>query len=235
MNYLTDSRRHALAAEYVLGTLQGAARVRFQRLIMEHPSMRKTLWGWERHLNELGSALPPQPLPPYVWEKIQARLGFETAAIKPVATITALPVKNTTRGWQWFSGLSAVAAVILAALLLVPLRYQEEPAAQVAIIQNEKAEALWSIQLTPQSIDVQATPAFHASSNNDYELWLVATDGRPPVSLGLLPKQGKLLLPRAGIIDQIEIAALAVSLEPLGGSPNGQPTTVLFTAQLITL
>jgi len=64
---------------------------------------------------------------------------------------------------------------------------------------------------------------------------MVAADGRPPISLGLLPKQGKLSLPRSALFDQVQVAALAVSLEPLGGSPTGQPTTVLYTAELVAM
>jgi anti-sigma-K factor RskA len=51
----------------------------------------------------------------------------------------------------------------------------------------------------------------------------------------LLPKSGKLVLSKPQLFDQIEIAALAVSLEPLGGSPNGSPTTVLYTSELVIL
>ncbi|WP_239058995.1 hypothetical protein [Colwellia sp. Arc7-D] len=50
-----------------------------------------------------------------------------------------------------------------------------------------------------------------------------------------MPKTGKLTLSKPELFDQIEIAALAVSLEPLGGSPNGSPTTVLYTSKLVTL
>ncbi|WP_426357891.1 hypothetical protein ACPUVO_15780 [Pseudocolwellia sp. HL-MZ19] len=35
------------------------------------------------------------------------------------------------------------------------------------------------------------------------------------------------------VVDNINI--LAVSLEPLGGSPNGAPTEVLYTSKLVTL
>ena len=51
-----------LAAEYVLGTLHGAARRRFDRLITEQANVRFTVWRWERHLNGIASALEPRQL-----------------------------------------------------------------------------------------------------------------------------------------------------------------------------
>lgn len=233
MNYLTDPVRNALASEYVLGTLQGPARIRFQRLLMQHSSMRHTLWRWEGHLNTLGGSLPPQPLPPQLWSKIEARLGFTDRAAPP-DNIVNFP-ERTVRNWQWFASLSAAAAIIFAVLLFMPHSLQQGVAPQVAIVQSEKAQALWLIEVTENRINVQATDKLQPQPDRDYELWIVAKDGRAPISLGLLPKQGRLVLARADIMDKIDIAALAVSLEPIGGSPNGLPTTVLFTAELVSI
>ncbi|HWV15584.1 MAG TPA: anti-sigma factor [Cellvibrio sp.] len=233
MNYLTDPLRNALAAEYALGTLQGSARIRFQRLLMLHPSMRQTLWRWESHLNTLGGSLPPQPLPPQLWSKIEAGLGFTDTAAPP-DNIVKFP-ERVVRNWQWLASLSAAAAIIFAVLLFIPHSLQQGVAPQVAIVQSEKAQALWLIEVTEKHISVQATDKLQPQPDRDYELWILAKDGRAPISLGLLPKQGRLVLKRADSMDKIDIAALAVSLEPLGGSPNGQPTTVLFTAELVSI
>ena len=237
MNYLTDSRRNALASEYVLGTLQGPARIRFQRLLMQNPDMRYTLWQWENYLNALGASLPSQTPSPRVWENIQKRLGFNQLDVLTTTSSSNVVIfpASTKRKWQWLSGLSAAAAIIFAVLLFVPTSHEYNKIPQLAIVQSEKSQALWLIKLLDNSISVQATSTLQPSQNNDYELWIVAKDGRAPISLGLLPKQGKLILPRAAIIDKVEIAALAVSLEPLGGSPNGQPTKVLYTAELVTI
>lgn len=241
MNYLTDNRRNALASEYVLGTLQGPARIRFQRLLMQHSNMRQTLWRWEGYLNTLGASLPSQTPPPHVWENIQTRLGFAQTSPTTEQTSTVVPFpQRSTNTWQWLTGISAAAAIVFAVLLFsptlfVPQSSQYNQNAQLAVVQGEKAQALWLIEVNKNNITVQATNKFQPQQDKDYELWVVAKDGRAPVSLGLLPKQGKLVLPRADIIGKVEIAALAVSLEPLGGSPNGQPTTVLYTADLIAI
>jgi anti-sigma-K factor RskA len=233
MNYLTEERQNALSSEYVLGSLHGPARVRFQRLLMQHNSMRHTLWRWESRLNELGTALPNVQPAPEVWERIQSRLGFTTAT--PNATnLVTLPLRKP-RGLQWLAGLSAAAAILMAVLLVNLQPVEPLLPGQIAVVQSEKAQALWLIELREDQLLVTATDKFKALDNQDYELWMVAADGRPPISLGLLPKQGKLSLPRSVLFDQVQVAALAVSLEPLGGSPTGQPTTVLYTAELVAM
>jgi anti-sigma-K factor RskA len=230
MNYLTDERQNALSSEYVLGSLHGPARVRFQRLLMQHNSLRHTLWHWESRLNELGGALPDVQPAPEVWERIQTRLGFTITA----NNVVSLPQRKP-RGLQWLAGLSAAAAILMAVLLVNLQPVEPLMPGQIAVVQSEKAQALWLIELRDDQLLVTATDKFKALDNQDYELWMVAADGRPPISLGLLPKQGKLSLPRSALFDQLQVAALAVSLEPLGGSPNGQPTTVLYTAELVAI
>ena len=231
MNYLTEERKNALASEYVLGTLHGGARVRFQRLLMQHRSLRHVLWQWESRLNTLGSGLPSIQPRPELWANIELRLGFNQP--ERSSNVVRLP-QAKARKWQWFTGVASAAAVVLAVLLFVP-NTSNKLANQIAIVQSEKAQALWSIELGEKNLVVTATSNFTPLPNQDYELWMVAADGRPPISLGLLPKQGKLSLPRNVLLDQVKVAALAVSLEPLGGSPNGQPSKVLYTAEIVLI
>lgn len=235
MNYLTEERQNALSSEYVLGSLQGQARVRYQRLLMQHNSLRHSLWRWESRLNELGGALPAVQPAPEVWERIQVRLGFSQPVNSDSANVVTRLPQRKPRALQWFAGLSAAAAILLAVLLVNLQPAEPLMPGQVAVVQSEKAQALWLIELHEDQLLVTATDKFKPLDNQDYELWMVAADGRPPISLGILPKQGKLSLPRSVLFDQLQVAALAVSLEPLGGSPTGQPTTVLYTAELVAM
>jgi anti-sigma-K factor RskA len=55
------------------------------------------------------------------------------------------------------------------------------------------------------------------------ELWLI--DNGTPVSLGLLPESGqRSLSPSPDLRARLMTADLAVSIEPRGGAPEGQPT-----------
>ncbi len=67
------------------------------------------------------------------------------------------------------------------------------------------------------------------------ELWVLRDDG-VPVSLGLLPQAGDRVHSLADTtVDALRRGSvLAVSLEPVGGSPEAAPTgPVLFTAALL--
>lgn len=237
MNYLTEERKNALASEYVLGTLHGRARIRFQALMMQHRGLRQALWRWESRLNTLGETLPSINPRPELWQKIQRQLGFDQSDFPTnVVRLPQVADKSTnSNAWKWLTGAATAAALLLAVLLAIPQQPVERARTQIAVVQSEKAQALWSIELGKDQLIISAGESVVAQPDHDYELWMVAADGRPPVSLGLLPKNGKLTLPRKAILDQVKIAALAVSLEPIGGSPNGQPTKVLYTAQIITI
>jgi len=67
------------------------------------------------------------------------------------------------------------------------------------------------------------------------ELWAVPPQGTPR-SLGLISANGTTIVPRGRLAASLvkgDTAALAVSLEPPGGSPTGAPTgPVLYAGKL---
>jgi anti-sigma-K factor RskA len=195
------------------------------------------LWQWESRLNTLGASVPAVEPRPELWQKIQRQLGFNQVDL-PV-NVVPLPQSRSKpsgiRTWQWLTGAATAAALVLAVFIVQPKSSDQRLPTQIAVVQSEKAEALWSIELGKNELSISATDNLKAVTDQDYELWMVAADGRPPVSLGLLPKKGKLKLPRNVLLDQVKVAALAVSQEPLGGSPTGQPTKVLYVAQIVTI
>lgn len=229
---ITSDAKNALCAEYVLGTLRGKARERFQTMMMQSPSLRETTWFWEQHLNEMGTQLAPVKPDEAVWERIASQLGFTP---KP-ATVTPIASAQKPRVWQSLSALATAAALVLAVLLVqVDTQPQVPQYSEIAIFNDADAKPLWVLEIADDFIQVRPTTSLQARTQNDYQLWIVAKDGRAPISLGLLPQQGSMRLDKLAIYDQVDIGALAVSLEPLGGSPTGQPTEVLYTTEVITL
>ena len=70
MNYTKPELLDALAGQYVLGTLKGLARKRFQRLLLSSSKAREAIFMWEQNLNNLASAITPQAPSDSVWENI---------------------------------------------------------------------------------------------------------------------------------------------------------------------
>ncbi len=57
MKYRDPALRDKLAAEYVLGTLRGRARARFQRLLRYDPALRRAVDAWEERLLPMALAV----------------------------------------------------------------------------------------------------------------------------------------------------------------------------------
>lgn len=226
MNYLQQERLDALSVNYVLGGMRGRARQRFQRLLMQQQQARESVWRWEQHLNPLAESLPAVEPDASLWQKLQQRLGWQQAQIiKP-------------KGWNnWAypaNWVSVAAAACLALVLLLPP--PAELPVELAVIQTKDAKALWLVSRQGEKLELQATSAVAGDPTHDYELWMLPTSGEAPISLGLLPQSGTVtyLWPKAAA--GLTVAVLAVSLEPKGGSPTGQPTgAVLHTGELMTL
>ncbi|HEX5055802.1 MAG TPA: hypothetical protein VFX02_04820, partial [Gammaproteobacteria bacterium] len=74
MNYSDPTLQSLLAAEYVLGSLHGAARRRFTALVAREPGLRRELEYWQRRLNPLAETLPLRKPRAQVWRNIQNRI-----------------------------------------------------------------------------------------------------------------------------------------------------------------
>jgi anti-sigma-K factor RskA len=83
-------------------------------------------------------------------------------------------------------------------------------------------------------LTVKAVAPVDLPSGRALELWMLP-DGRAPVSMGLIPAAGidRLALRSPVGVALQDIPALAVSVEPAGGSPTGAPTgPVIYTGRV---
>ncbi|MBV8062600.1 MAG: hypothetical protein JOY51_03345, partial [Nevskia sp.] len=74
MKYQDAKLRRMLAAEYVLGTLHGAARRRYERLARSDAALRAEQHFWEARLGRLALQIQPVPPAPTVWISLQRRI-----------------------------------------------------------------------------------------------------------------------------------------------------------------
>ncbi|MEL0646051.1 anti-sigma factor [Pseudoalteromonas agarivorans] len=227
MNYNKPELLDSLAGQYVLGTLTGLARKRFQRLMLTSSKAREATSMWEQNLNNLASAITPQIPNDEVWVQIMQRIEN-----KPQPSKTVVHTKPSI--WRTWSFVATAACIILAFLVIQPTTSIKQTQ-QVALVQNQDKQSLWFIDVNEQGLSIKASSQLSAQTNKDYELWMILKGQDTPISLGLLPKQGDKLLMKDKRFKASDIALLAVSLEPLGGSPNSLPTEVLYTTELVLL
>lgn len=235
MKYQDNELRQALAAEYVLGTLSGRARQRFERLLHQDAQLRQVVSDWEQRLVPLHEAIPAQHPPHEAWQKIQKRLGLGRG-IERQGVLRRL--WNSLALWRALAGAASLALLFAVYLqwfapTLVVNQY-------IAVIQNEQQQASWLAktdlsrrQLVIHVVNKQTLPLGKA-----FELWMLPDGGSAPISMGLLsPTDNKTLILSEALVTRLSKAkALAVSLEPPGGSPTGAPTgPVLYTGALQSL
>lgn len=228
MRYDNQSLVDMLSAEYILGTLKGAARRRFEQLLTQRADIAQTFHWWESHMHLLADTVPAAQPPKKVWQNIENRL-FNTSKA------------NSSSWWKSLAFLSTAMAASLATFLVIqsPKPLQDIAPTAVALLATEKAEAGWLLDETKHSatdieIKVRALTSLQIKPDNAFELWLLPADKSKPISLGLLPQQGSSVfkVPEE-LIPQMATGLLAVSLEPVGGSPTGQPTgAVLYQGRM---
>jgi anti-sigma-K factor RskA len=239
MNYLNPELLDRLAAEYVAGTLRGAARRRFEGLLAGHIPARLAVRRWEQRLIGLSTQLPPVQPASNVWQHIASKVERTQAA--PVATRPA-----SLGLWQGIAAGVAAIAVALGALLVtrepevqvqVQVERQAVESAHTAVVADATA-AIWVVNAFPQLGELRVTALRSVPLENDrsFELWLLPDSGAPPVSLGVLPTSGVAVLPLPADKLQTLTASskIAVSVEPAGGSPTGAPTgPIPYSAPLL--
>lgn len=224
MNYQTPSLRRALAADYAIGLMPAAARRRFEQLLLEDAALRKELAQWQESLTSLNEPLVEEPVPEHVWQAI-------TAQIEP----QQLHVPEKRSFWHWLR-VMAVACSLLVAVTLGIL-YNRGDARYSATLLSATEQPALRIQAHDDYLQVEPLTLTAIDPDRSLELWAIRPDGKP-VSLGVLPAGGK---GRVSLSEEQQALldtpiALAVSLEPQGGSPTGQPTgPVLYQGQLAAL
>jgi anti-sigma-K factor RskA len=254
MNYGDPTLRDHLAAEYALGTLRGAARRRFERLMAADPGLRALAAAWESRLNPLAESAEAIAPPAAVWRRIDAGLG--PAAVRPLAAPRRRswaerlfgrpqqPIPTMATAGMWYCvglwrmiGLGGTAlAVALALYLGVGQPTVIPPPTHIAVLAAADGAAVLVARLDAGSGRLALTPVAlpQVDPAQSLELWLLPPDGTAPRSLGLIdasiPARD---LPESDI-GSLTAGALAVSLEPAGGSPTGQPTgPVLYSGPVL--
>ena len=230
MDYSRPELADRLAADYVTGTLRGPARRRFEALLPAHATLRAAVRSWHDRLMPLTASVAPVQPPPEVWKRIEARIsGGSVAAARPPRWWAQLAF------WRGLSAFATVAAVSLALLLASP-----EPVRPPVIVvlnaagagESGAVPASFIASISGDGRALVTKPLLNVSveANRVLELWAVPPSGAPR-SLGLISAAGATVVQKRKLLDGT--AALAVSLEPTGGSPTGAPTgPILFVGKL---
>jgi anti-sigma-K factor RskA len=219
-----------LAAEYVLGVLGAEQRREVERRIAQEPALASEVAYWEERLGRLADGIPPVTPPASAWPRIAAAIATPAAGARG-------GLWQSLAFWRSFAiGSAAVAAASLAALAYVGL-VPAQRAPLLASLGGSSGQPSFVAAVGSGGNLMVVPAALLASDPRALELWLIPPGGKP-LSLGLIERGRpvRLTVPPALVPRITSEAALAVSLEPPGGSPTGQPTgPVIASGKLISL
>ncbi len=234
MNYDKPELRERLASEYVLGTLHGRARKRFQRLIRVDLKTRVAVELWEQRLMPMGSPLTSAAPSGALWKGIEQRIAPQSRSVMSGAKPGFF---ERFFGLRALGPLAAGIAVGVIAMLIVP---QFDTSVRVAVPQGRvlpeayagfladaqgQSTLLISSQRHGKVADLKWLRPVSVAPDQVLQLWALAPNAAP-VSLGIVAAQGKPQISMPGTSESLlsTVTELAVSVEPKGTAPAAQPS-----------
>ena len=232
-----DDDPEILAAELAFGLIDPAEADRAARLLHTDPAFGAAHARWFGYAMALFADAAETP-PARVWQAIERRLP---------ANDTVTRLNRDVARWR-FATMAASVALVVAVGSAVWLNTQRQPAAPAsAIVAQAPAPAapmVAMLQGQPGVVSVAFDPGAKTltvstgklglDAKHTAQLWVIPADGVPR-SLGVLPADHPVWRTAPGTVAGLlnKDATIAVSVEPLGGSPTGLPTgPVILTGKL---
>lgn len=213
------------AGEYVLGTLDPIAAVEAEQAIATNEALRAAIDRWQNRLHPLTALAHSGEPDPATWSVIEARIARGTT--------------RATGAGPWYSvavwrGVAAAALVLAVGLALyTALAPTVSSPNYIALLHApHETSAAWVAIVGKDGLSLRAIQERKVTAGRSYELWAIAPGTTKPEPLGMIAPNGTLKLRKLPAA-VAEGTTLAVSIEPLGGSPTGSPTgPVVFTGSV---
>jgi len=233
---MTDGKEHGdgerdddvVAAEFVLGVLTAGERADAARRVDTDRSFAMRVAAWEERFSGMNDAFGETAPPASAWTRIEDQLF----ALDPTKKVPSAGLWTSLVFWRGLAiaGFAMLAVLAGAFLTREAQRIAPEPELVAALSAADSNAAFVALRESGGTLRITSVGA-PPPEGRDHELWVIAGEDAP-VSLGLLAGDEAVtaVLP-AGIaaLDPSQLT-LAVSLEPRGGSPTGQPTGPVVAA-----
>jgi len=191
---------------------------------------------WEAYAATMATGRDEAPRPS-IWPAIEARLPANDVA--PVE-----PARTSVRWWQASTFAALAAAVVLAVIGVqrsplpppAPVVAQAQPVAPlVAVLTGTPDKGLVTVSYDPASGRLTSAPNGVDVTGHSAELWVIPA-GQSPRSLGVIAAgvPGWTRAPARAAPALAVGATLAITVEPIGGSPSGAPTGPVILSGKIT-
>lgn len=223
-----------LAAELAFGLIDGAEQHEAESRLGRDTAFAEAHARWQTYAAAMFSDRGEVPRPS-VWSAIEALLPANDVA----------PMVRPTRSLRWWQAgtvAASAAAIMLGVVALqkpetvfVDVPVAQAPAApMVAVLTGKKG--LVTISFDPVSGRVTSAANGLDIGDHSPELWVIPADGKPR-SMGVMNASAPawVKVPAAASSALAAGVTIAISVEPVGGSPTGQPTgPVILTGKMTT-
>lgn len=215
-----------VAAEYVLGVLPEEERREIARRIETDKPFAQLVSRWQQHFDPLNEQFEPVAPPHYLQSQIDHRLfGTEPSVI-------SVPLWSSVVFWRGLAFAALALALIGFGRDLIEPPATTTPTQLVASMAADgspvRSMAIFDDQTKKLKVTVVAGDV---PPDRSLELWLIAGNDAP-VSLGLItsPQVTQFDVPQPVAAKLRDGTTLAISVEPVGGSPSGAPTGAVVAA-----
>ncbi|MBX7228707.1 MAG: anti-sigma factor [Burkholderiaceae bacterium] len=238
MRYTHPELLDHLAASYVLGTLQGRARRRFEVLLKDRNDIAALVNAWHTRLQPLAVSVPPVQPSAGVWEAVVQK----TTSVANGKSKASSNPQTPSFWWNWLKSAGLVGAGFAAALLIItvaPLtltsvdkvaeQAQKLPQSYVGLLTdaNGQAAVLASSLRQGKVLTVKILKPTPIPAGSQLLLWALPNEGAPFL-LGVLPEKKSAVIQMPATSEQLlaQVPRLIVTAEPLGNAtvkPTGTP------------
>lgn len=229
--------RDGEALDYALGVGSLEERRAFERDTLRDPELAFAVRAWEERLLPLAEALPPVEPRPDLQHTIQRSVSTKHAPESLPFTVPPeiIRLRRSARMWRAATaGASAIAAALGLVLVLAKPAPERPGRSLVAVVNRAGDLPALIVRVDPGTglVQVRSVSA-ETPPSSSLELWSIAA-GESPRSLGVIGAGTTRIAVPSGRPALGADITLAVTVEPPGGSPSGNPTgPVVYSGKLI--
>lgn len=230
---MTRDEHDRLAAEYVLGLLDSEERGLAERMLIADSTFQASVEQWRQRFAEWDDTAVDIPADEALWQRIEANLAPQT---RPAASPASARPRQAVQGrrqslweslafWRAFGLAGAFAALALAlGVGYFALKASRQPLL-VAVLMTENNQP-GAVLRTFSDGRAELTPLgdMEIPHNHSIQVWTFPDPASAPVSVGVVQAAKTVLLNLENLPRPHSDQLFAISIEPLTGSPTGQPT-----------
>jgi anti-sigma-K factor RskA len=230
----TNPERERLAAEYVVGLLQGDEQREAERLAETDPRFQAAVAQWQARFAELDQTAAPLPTSDLLWNRIETGLETPPALARaedrapaivpsPVAAFTAL--WRSLQFWRVAGLAGALASLLLAVGVgVLATRASREPVLIAVLLTDQNRPAAVVHTFADGQAELVPFEGMEIPAGRSLEVWAIPGPNQNPISVGVVTQARSSRLDLQRVPNLRPDQVFAISVEPPQGSPSGLPT-----------